>query len=272
MRAAIALVAALGLPAAATMTPDATTPPSSVPATDPSAPDTATHDAAHGAIVDATGDADTDDTDAAAAFDVAEVSVTRDGDELLFWMRVAGTAGAATPATTGALPGAEVYSYVWPTTLDSGIVGFDHDQGILALAVTAHPDFDDTPNLDEDGNGNADDDGARWHTHWVVLTPNDECGDGALAVRDIADGETPPLPPTWPGLPILIDSPDIEPTLAGGEISVRAPIAVDAAADVGFDGVTAGLVVNADLHAPLLCVAGVFDVASDDLSLPGTVG
>ena len=40
---------------------------------------------------------------------------------------------------------------------------------------------------------------------------------------------------------------------------------------VAFDGVMAGLRVNADLHAPLLCVVNVFDVASGDLSLPGRV-
>ena len=48
-------------------------------------------------------------------------------------------------------------------------------------------------------------------------------------------------------------------------------------ADIGavkaasYDGVTAGLRVNADIHAPLLCVTDVFDVASGDLSLPGKV-
>lgn len=41
--------------------------------------------------------------------------------------------------------------------------------------------------------------------------------------------------------------------------------------EAGFDGVTAGLRVNASAHAPLLCVADVFDVASGDLSLPGRV-
>jgi hypothetical protein len=40
---------------------------------------------------------------------------------------------------------------------------------------------------------------------------------------------------------------------------------------VKFDGVTAGLTVNASAHAPLLCVSDVFDVASGDLSLPGTI-
>lgn len=41
---------------------------------------------------------------------------------------------------------------------------------------------------------------------------------------------------------------------------------------VAFDGVTAGLLrVNANLHAPLLCVARVFDVASGGLTLPGRI-
>ena len=38
-----------------------------------------------------------------------------------------------------------------------------------------------------------------------------------------------------------------------------------------FDGVASGLRVNANVHAPLLCVTDVFDVASGDLSLPGEV-
>lgn len=41
------------------------------------------------------------------------------------------------------------------------------------------------------------------------------------------------------------------------------------AATFNFDGVTAGLRVNANLHNPFLCVSGVNDVASGDLSLPG---
>lgn len=36
-----------------------------------------------------------------------------------------------------------------------------------------------------------------------------------------------------------------------------------------FDGVTAGLRVNQSVHAPLLCVVDVKDIASGDLSLPG---
>jgi hypothetical protein len=38
---------------------------------------------------------------------------------------------------------------------------------------------------------------------------------------------------------------------------------------VAYDGVTAALRVNKNVHAPLFCVTDVFDVASGDLSLPG---
>jgi hypothetical protein len=50
----------------------------------------------------------------------------------------------------------------------------------------------------------------------------------------------------------------------------RASVAAETGG-VAFDGVTAGLRVNANLHAPLLCVARVFDVASGGLTLPGRI-
>jgi hypothetical protein len=45
----------------------------------------------------------------------------------------------------------------------------------------------------------------------------------------------------------------------------------DAIAGASYDGVTSALRVNANVHAPLLCVTDVFDVASGDLSLPGKI-
>ena len=209
---------------------------------------------------------------AAPAFDILSAGVSRAGDELTFTMALAGTAGADRPAATGALAGAPVWSYVWPTSLDPSAVGFEGGTGILALAATAHPDFDDTPLYDEDGDGDKANDGAGWHSHWVVLTPNETCGAGALSVRDIPEGETPKLPETWPGLPLFIDSPDARPAFDGATISVTIglPAGTDAAA-LRFDGVTSALRVNQSVHAPLLCVTDVWDVASGDLSLPGTV-
>lgn len=207
-----------------------------------------------------------------ADFDIVRTEIAREADSLVFKMAVSGKAGATRPTPSGKLAGSTVYSYVWPTSLDSGAVGFDAAQGILAFAVTAHPNFDDTPLYDENGDGDKANDGNLWHSHWVVLVPDDACGKGALKVRDIPEGAHPRLPKTWPGLPILIDSPGHQPRIEGATVSVRVPAtALGATRDVTFDGVTAGLRVNQSIHAPLLCVAEVFDVASGDLSLPGRV-
>ncbi len=205
-----------------------------------------------------------------ATFDILSAEVHRDGRIVTFRLTTAAKAGSEKPQPVGALAGAPVTAYVWPTSLDPATVGFEGGTGILALAATVHPDFDDTPLNDETGDGDADNDGDAWHSHWVVLTPGEECGPGALKVRDIAEGETPALPPTWPGLPLFIDSPGYTPLFDGPEIRVRVPLAADTAGAT-YDGVTAALRVNANIHAPLLCVTDVFDVASGDLSLPGKI-
>lgn len=206
----------------------------------------------------------------AAPFDILAAHVHRDGQTVTFHMTSEGPAGSAKPKAVGAVGNAPVWSYVWPTSLDPSAVGFEAQTGILALAATSHPDFDDTPLYDENGDGDLANDGGDWHSHWVVLTPTEGCGPGALGVRDIPDGASPALPATWPGFPIFLDSPGFSPVFNGTEISVTAGFgrAVELKG-TGYDGVTAALRVNASVHAPLLCVTDVFDVASGDLSLPG---
>ena len=206
------------------------------------------------------------------AFDITHATATTDGRLATFAIEVSGAAGASVPAPTGQLAGAKVDAYVWPTKLDPGAVGFAPASGLLALAITAHPDFDDTPLFDENGDGKRDNDGDLWHSHWVVLRPDAACGKDALKVVDIPEGSRPRVPRTWPGLPILIDSPGWSPTFDGGVVEVRVPFDDVSAVEAGsFDGVTAALRVNASVHDPLLCVADVFKVASGDLSLPGRV-
>ena len=140
------------------------------------------------------------------------------------------------------------------------------------MAITSHPDFDDTPLFDENADGDLGNDGTVWHSHWVVLVPDNACGEGALKVKDISAGATPKLPLTWPGLPILIDSPGYSPIISEKHVSVRVPFRnAKELKGIAFDGVTSGLRVNESAHAPLLCVVDVFDVASGDLSLPGKV-
>lgn len=209
----------------------------------------------------------------APAFDIVHTRIRTEGSTAVFHMAVSGRAGASKPAATGKLAGSAVFSYVWPTSLDPSVIGFEPKAGILAFAVTAHPDFDDTPLFDENGDGQLGNDGDLWHSHWVVLAKDDACGPGALKVVDIPAGAKPRLPKTWPGLPLLIDSPGWSPRIDGGAVEVRVPFDDIGALDgIAFDGVTAALRVNASVHAPLLCVADVSKIASGNLSLPGRIG
>lgn len=206
-----------------------------------------------------------------AAFDLVTTSVHRHGDRIVFTEQVRGRAGTVKPEAVGRFAASSVYSYVWPTSLNPSTVGFTAASGVLALAATSHPDFDDTPLADENRNGGTGDDGALWHAHWVVLVPDTTRPDGALKVRDIVPGEQPQLPGTWPGAPIYLDSPGYPTKLTGRCVRVEVPMAALGFPETfRYDGVTAALKVNGDLHDPLLRVENVFDVASGDLSLPGT--
>jgi len=228
-------------------------------------------DGSHGHAVNQAGAiASPADPAAVAAFDIVAAHVHRDGNIVTFHMTTNGIAGAVVPEPVGALGGAPAYTYVWPTSLDPSTVGFDEGAGILAMVAASHPDFDDTPLFDENADGDLDNDGGHWHSHWVVLAPTEACGPGALAVKDIPEGTTPNVPITWPWLPLLLDSPGFAPVFDGPEIAINAAVA-GGAAGASYDGVTAALRVNENVHAPLFCVTDVFDVASGDLTLPGLV-
>ncbi|MVA96508.1 hypothetical protein GN330_04505 [Nitratireductor sp. CAU 1489] len=201
------------------------------------------------------------------AFDIVVSSATTDGRLATFMMELAGEAGSQKPEAVGQLKGAKVAAYVWPTGLDPAVAGFAAGSGILALAVTAHPDFDDTPLFDENGDGDPANDGANWHSHWVVLAEDTACGAG-LKVRDVSPGVD-MLPATAPMLPLALDSPGMSPLFDGKRVAITVPVADGET--VSFDAVTSELTVNETGQAPLLCVTGVYDVASGDLSQPGVI-
>ena len=94
-----------------------------------------------------------------ASFDMVHTRITTEDNALVFHMQVSGKAGRTRPTKSGQLAGSRVFSYVWPTSLDPAEVGFEPKAGILAFAVTAHPDFDDTPLFDENGDGHLKNDG-----------------------------------------------------------------------------------------------------------------
>ena len=205
------------------------------------------------------------------AFDLIHAKIQHKDNELIFQLEVNRDLGASKPTAIGKLAGSKVHSYVWPTTLNSSDIGFDSDKGIVALAITSHPDFDDTPKYDENNDGNLKNDGGLWHSHWVVLVKDSACS-GGLKVRDIPKGTTPKVPITWPELPIYIDSPGYALSFSKTALHVEVPIGtISNKANFKFDAVTAVLEVNASIHNPLLCVTDVKDIASGDLSLPGKI-
>lgn len=100
-------------------------------------------------------------------FSIKDVRVTNMAElGITVWeIEVLGTAGKTTPTKVGQLDGAPVLGYVFPTSLQPTDVGFGKTEGIVALALTSHPDFDDTPLWDENNDSVFDNDGLVWHPH-----------------------------------------------------------------------------------------------------------
>ena len=142
---------------------------------------------------------------------------------LVFEVNVAGFAGRTVPEPAGQLDGAPVLGYVFPTSIDPADVGFGNVEGIVALAITSHPDFDDTPLFDENADRDYKNDGVVWHPHWVVLRGDDRVA-GGLSVRQFEPGdESVTLPPTNPGMPMYMDSPGFGVVWNGGTLRVIVP-------------------------------------------------
>ena len=206
-------------------------------------------------------------------FEITQVKVQQDHElqQLVFTMEVAGNAGATVPTPNGALDGAPVLGYVFPTNLPPTAVGFDATAGIVALALTSHPDFDDTPLWDENMDAIYDNDGVIWHPHWVILEENTAVPAG-LAVK--ATSSTSILPPTNPGMPMYMDSPGYPVIWEGHQITCTVPLyRMQGITDFKYDGVSALMYVNtSDPDKPMLGVYEVYSIASGDLSLPYDVG
>lgn len=199
----------------------------------------------------------------------AAVSYLEDLDLLVFSQQVNGQAGGTVPTARGQMQGAPVLGYVFPTTLKSIDVGFGEAEGIVALAVTSHPDFDDTPLWDEDGDLDYGNDGPIFHTHWVLLG-KDERVPGGLSVIQFQSAEGVVLPPTNPGMPMYMDSPGFSVLTQGNTLKVLVPAArIRGSKEFQFDAVAAYMEVNTeDPSRPLLGVYAVYSVLSGDLSLP----
>ncbi len=193
--------------------------------------------------------------------------------QLVMSIQVKGKAGVTMPDSIGKLDGAGVLGYVFPTTLKSEDVGFNKTDGIVALALTAHPDFDDSPLWDENNNGTFSDDGRVWHPHWVLLV-KDERVKGGLAVKEFKkEDKTVKLPTTAPNMPMYMDSPGFQVITKGNTIQVVIPsYRINNKIDFKFDAVTCYMSVNtSNMMMPMLGVMEVYSVASGKLTLPYVV-
>ena len=204
--------------------------------------------------------------------EITDASVRHDTelDLLVFELHVAGEAGATTPEAGGSFDGAPVLGYVVPTTLPPTAVGFQTGEGTVALAITSHPDFDDTPLWDESADGDYANDGGLWHAHWTLLG-EDERVPGGLAVLEVLDIERAEvLPPTNADVPLYLDSPGFPVALAADTLRVVVPVPrIAGETDFNFDAATAFLTVNtSDPARPTLGVYDVYGILSGDLSMP----
>jgi len=211
-------------------------------------------------------------------FQIKKVSVTHAAEigATIWEITVKGTAGKTTPNPAGQLNGAPVLGYVFPTSLTPTDVGFSNTQGIVALALTSHPDFDDSPLWDENSDGKFDNDGLVWHPHWVILTEDKRVA-GGLSVKEFkADDKSVVLPKTAPGMPMFMDSPGYQVITIANTIRVVVPdYRINNKTDFAYDGVTAYMQVSTGDdgghgggNKPMLGVYKVYSVASGNLSLP----
>ncbi len=208
-------------------------------------------------------------------FKIKKVRVTHDTtiSSIIWEIEVMGNAGETTPTPVGQLNGAPVLGYVFPTTLKPTDVGFNQTEGIVALALTSHPDFDDTPLWDENSDKNYNNDGIIWHPHWVILTEDKRVGGGLSVKQFEKDDTTVVLPPTNPGMPMYMDSPGFPVITKGNSIKVIVPdYRMNNQTNFNYDAVACYMEVNTEKKdKPMLGVYKVYSIASGNLSLPYSV-
>lgn len=192
---------------------------------------------------------------------------------LEFEITVEGKAGKTVPTPVGKLDMAPVLGYVFPTTLKPEDIGFGATEGIVALALTSHPDFDDSPIWDENADGKFDNDGIVWHPHWVVLV-EDKRVKGGLSVKEYKKADKITKPATAPDMPMYMDSPGFPVVTQDNAIRVSVPTyRVNNKVSFNYDAVSCYMEVSApeggmSMDKPMLGVYNVYSVLSKKLSLP----
>ncbi len=210
--------------------------------------------------------ASTDSNKNSLTINEASVDYLEELDTLIFSVYTEGNAGTKTVTPLGQVDGAPVLGYVFPTTIEPIDVGFKNiTDATIALAVTTHPDFDDTPLWDENNNNNYQDDGVVYHTHWVALVADDYSAAGLSVPSSFNLSD---LPPTAP-MPMYLDSPNFHAFAQGNLLRIIVPAnRVNGVTEFNFDTVTAEMNVDLSGEGPVLRVNKLFDVLSGNLTLP----
>lgn len=206
----------------------------------------------------------------------ARITHNKLNSTLEFEITVAGVAGATQPKPIGKFDMAPVLGYVFPTTLKAEDIGFSATEGIVAMALTSHPDFDDTPLWDENNDKNFANDGILWHPHWVILVKDDRVP-GGLSVKEHKKADVVIKPRTAPEMNMYMDSPGYPVAAVGKVIRVSVPLYhVNNRTKFKFDAVACYMQISAPegkemdkaMDKPMLGVYTVYNVLSKNLSLP----
>jgi len=198
----------------------------------------------------------------------------KDLQELVLSIKVKGKAGATTPDSLGKMDGAGIVSYLFLTDLKSEDIGFGKTDGIVALALTSHPDFDLSPLWDENNNGVYSDDGSTWQSHWVILTKEERVG-GGYAVKELnKEDPTIKLPSTAAlNVPLYMDSPGFQVVTKDHTIKVVIPsYRINNKIDLKFNAVTCYMTYNiTDPNLPRLGIRNIYYKASEEIQFPYSV-
>jgi hypothetical protein len=190
----------------------------------------------------------------------------QDLKELVLSMKVKGKAGATTPDSLGQINGAGILSYLFTTDLKAEDIGFGKTEGIVALALTSHPDFDFSPLWDENNNGVYNDDGRSWQSHWIILVKEARVG-GGYAVKELnKEDQTIKFPKTAASnVPIYMDSPGFQVVIKDHMIKVIIPsYRINNKIDFKFNAMTCYMTYNvSDPNLPMLGIRNIYYTASD---------
>ncbi|RYG15745.1 MAG: hypothetical protein EOO07_14720 [Chitinophagaceae bacterium] len=211
-------------------------------------------------------------------FNIKSASIVHNklNSTLEFQLTVEGNAGATQPQPIGKFDMAPVLGYVIPTTLKAEDIGFSPTEGIVAMAITSHPDFDDTPLWDENMDKNFANDGILWHPHWVILI-KDQRVPGGFSVKEHKKAEVVSKPKTAPNMNMYMDSPGYAVGTVGNKIGMSVPLYhVNNKTNFKFDALACYMQISApdgktmdkEHDKPMLGVYNVYNILSRDLSMP----